>query len=881
MKKFYTWKDIETELRLHRLEWPEGWNAINVYSDCIEIFTDLKKEEDYFWTQLFGKMYQAGERCLVLPFNGQKLEIIYECDPDLWPGRRRIKPLFKSIYTSQDVKADLPVDELPGKPVLAFHSYKGGVGRTLSVISFAKEITEKFAGNKKLLIIDADIEAPGLTWMAEEQKNINEISYLDILSLIYSDSVTEELIKNIGQIVEKSILTIEAETYSAQHYFIPVYREWIQLLNIYASPEKILDVDQNKYMLAEFFSRLGEALHVDAVLMDLRAGISEYSAPFIFDPRVKRFFVSSTSRQSVMGVGLILQQVMEHYREGDNIPQILLTMIPPSDALDEEKRTEIQKKLAEPILHKTIEEMEAGEGDRLGGSFISSFEFESGLIHLEGISHVCDKLKNTKMSQGTARIVEEMFGADRPRNGKEELDKERTRSVLKRLHCIAKDEIVAEGSLSSNMLCTDVIQRIERNYRREIPRLVVLGAKGSGKTYLYKQLLIKKEWGAFIQSINQQSQIAENRDTYIIPVLASEDRKELIKPLMDCISNAQNRLNEVEILGNIYSENEDKIKAYKAEDHGEVEWKNFWRSLLLETMGVTGDFSDLEEILQRQRKRVVFILDGIENIFNENPLERNSMIAINSLIRGILNDINELSLGNIGIIIFFRKDLAEDALSTNWVQFSSQYAQFELSWSQTEALRLALWLAIQADESLYPGMPVMNVSGEIIEQQLNRLWGMKLGKDDSKEAYSSRWITAALSDFNGQLQARDIVRFLMFATENYASVELKYPDRYIMPAEVRNAISFCSDEKVKEIRQEIRSLIGVFEKLENLEEEVKILPLDMEKIPLESREIAALMKQGYLRIYKEQYYLPEIIRLHFGFKYLTGARPKVLALLKK
>lgn len=881
MKKIYTWKDIEIELKLHRSEWPEEWNDINVYNDCIEIFTTSEKEEGHFWTQLFGKMYRAEENCLTLPLTGRQLEIVYECDPDLWPGGRRVKPLFKSVYTSQDAKMALPMGELPGKPVWAFHSFKGGVGRTLSLISFAKEITEKSAGNKKLLIVDADIEAPGLTWMAEEQKNIGDISYLDILSLLHSDSVTEGLVKDISQIAEKSMITIEAETYSAQHYFIPVYQEQTQLLDIYASPEKILDVDQNKFVLTEFFSRLGEALHVDAVLMDLRAGISEYSAPYVFDPRVKRFFVSSTSRQSVMGVGLILQQVMENYREGDNIPQILLTMIPPFTALDEEKRTEIQRQLAEPVLLKTMVEEETGEGDRLGGSFISDFKFDERLIHLEGISHVCGMLKNTEMSESTARIVEEIFGTDSQESGKEELDKERIRNVLEKLHLIAKDEIAAEGSLSSNMLCTDVIQRIERTYRRDIPRLVILGAKGSGKTYLYKQLLIKKEWGAFIQSINQQAQIPGEEDTYIIPVLATEDRVELIKPLEDCIDNAQNELDGVEITRNIYSKNEDKIKAYKAAEHGEIEWKKFWRSLLLETVGASGDFSDLEEILQRQGKRIVFILDGIENIFNENPLERNSMIAINALLRGILNEITELSLGNIGILVFFRKDLAEDALSTNGAQFFSQYAQFELSWSQTEALRLALWLAIQADEALNPGMAVMNASGDVIEQQLNKLWGMKLGKDDSKEAYSSRWITAALSDFNGQLQARDIVRFLMFATKNYASVELKYLDRYIMPAEVRSSISFCSDEKIKEIRQEIRSLVGVFEKLEDLEDEAKILPLDMEKIPLESREISALMKQGYLRIYKKQYYMPEIIRLHFGFKYQTGARPKVLALIKK
>ena len=160
-------------------------------------------------------------------------------------------------------------------------------------------------------------------------------------------------------------------------------------------------------------------------------------------------------------------------------------------------------------------------------------------------------------------------------------------------------------------------------------------------------------------------------------------------------------------------------------------------------------------------------------------------------------------------------------------------------------------------------------------------WGSKLGRDDSKEAFTSRWVIAALSDFNGQLQARDIVRFLMYSTENSAAVNLLYKDRFLMPSEIRKAIIPCSNGKVEEIKQEIRSLYGVFEKLETIREEEKTLPLNLEKLPLTSEEISAMIKQGYLKIYKEQYYIPEIIRHHFGFRYQTGARPKVLALLLK
>lgn len=62
-------------------------------------------------------------------------------------------------------------------------------------------------------------------------------------------------------------------------------------------------------------------------------------------------------------------------------------------------------------------------------------------------------------------------------------------------------------------------------------------------------------------------------------------------------------------------------------------------------------------------------------------------------------------------------------------------------------------------------MPIENASQEIVEKYLIKLWGLKLGRNSSNEAYASRWILAALSDFNGQLQARDIIRFLKYASK--------------------------------------------------------------------------------------------------------------------
>lgn len=211
---------------------------------------------------------------------------------------------------------------------MAFHSYKGGVGRTLSLISLAREISEIYGNQKKLLIIDADLEAPGLTWMLGQGQNAEKISYLDLLELLHFNTVDDNFTQSVAKLVETNVIKIETEKLEVEHYFLPVYRQKDQMMNIYSSPEKVIAVQKDKYIITEFLSRLGAVLKTDMVLVDLRAGITEFSAPFLFDPRVQKYFISSTSMQSIKGTNLILEEIWRKVAGGHHNSKLLLTMIP-------------------------------------------------------------------------------------------------------------------------------------------------------------------------------------------------------------------------------------------------------------------------------------------------------------------------------------------------------------------------------------------------------------------------------------------------------------------------------------------------------------------------------------------------------------------------
>ena len=107
------------------------------------------------------------------------------------------------------------------------------------------------------------------------------------------------------------------------------------------------------------------------------------------------------------------------------------------------------------------------------------------------------------------------------------------------------------------------------------------------------------------------------------------------------------------------------------------------------------------------------------------------------------------------------------------------------------------------------------------------MWGKKLGSDNSREARSEEWFLAALSDYNLQIQARDIVFFLAQAARDSASEDnntTRWLDRLLTPQAMRKALPVSSREKINAIAQENAPVGHIFDRLQEL-------PADTRKIP--------------------------------------------------
>lgn len=883
---YYTWHDIERAFKFEfKDKWHKCWNEIDVYDDEIVISVQPNSIEIYksdfssLLKEFFGGRFSIENNEIDLDYKNNKLRISYEENEEEYGEPI---PLFKA--QNRTYKEDSKIEILKGKPVIAFHSYKGGTGRTLSLLStvFSSSSLKNKDKPYKLLIVDGDLEAPGLTWLAAEQ-NICDFSFLDALSIIHGEENWREAMPFIAKRLNTSIIEIPTGEQISEHYFLPAYREPYQLIDMPVTPQLAVQMIDRQWIIGDFLSELGASVGADLVLVDLRAGVSEYSAPLLFDNRIQKVFVTATSMQSKKGLNSILKEVYKTPLTSEQLlPNIFVTMIPPDWAEDKDFEKIKKEQIKEDILKDVnILDDKAIENDlEIPFRF---FDFAQQLIHLDGFESTNKKLIGTQMSKEVNKFVEDIYFQGQyvvDANAGEviSIKEEQKETFLQSLLKIASEREYAEQSTVYKFLVTSSFKNIIQKFKYDIPLAVILGTKGSGKTFMYNQLLNSLTWQDFRNKVEVNS---DSKNTIVVPFLFSKNNlssTDFINSLNKNIDYANENLGFKIKLENIVTATS-QIPSY--ENTTQIDWKNIWKKELFKIIGMDfNSFDELSNYLEKMNKKVVFIVDGIEDIFQNTQENTSQKMATRVLIQDIMNELRTFSKSRIGLIVFSRLDIAENAIEQNWGQFKSQYESYELKWNRSEALRLILWLAKEANfESKVND--IEKASEEILIEALYPLWGVKLGSNQSNNAKSADWVLAALSDLKGRLQARDIVRFLIETTRGSLKSKDAYTDRYLTPTAIRNSIEPCSTEKIKEIEKEMISVKLIFDKFRRTSIDKRFLPLKVTSYKLNNSEIEFLIQQGFLIKLDDGYYMPEIIRYGLEFSYKARGRSKVLSMLKK
>jgi hypothetical protein len=454
----------------------------------------------------------------------------------------------------------------------------------------------------------------------------------------------------------------------------------------------------------------------------------------------------------------------------------------------------------------------------------------------------------------------------------------------------------AESGESDDLLVTKSLKNLASNHVEELPRVVCIGAKGAGKTFNYVQLAHFERWHHFLEKTRISPVLGT--DSFIFPLLQSNTLKD--KALQKIEQARKAFITHIDASSFSPSHLNDDIKRALSDQLPEDEWSAFWIEVLYKTIKKTSEsqrsnqanqakLAELDVYLKEKQVRVIFLFDGLEDIFLDIASNKAEQMAVRALL-GIPYHLGEIRQPNIGLIIFLRRDFLRHAIPQNQGQFENLYKAYDLSWNFDSFLRLIYWICVQSKIIDAVDKNTDKLTSKEINQFLENFWGKKLGQDNSKEAITVNWVYAALSDFNGRLQARDIVRLLLYSAdyglEHQELFEKWKKTRLLPPKAIRQSITHCSLKKVKEAKEEYLLFKQWASKIAKFPADKRRVPFAPEQLEMEPKTIEILKDIGVIYEDKEineseRFYIPEIFRTGLGFTYADRGRKRILVLKRK
>jgi MinD-like ATPase involved in chromosome partitioning or flagellar assembly len=901
-----TWFDIKRKIARETANGnnlPDGIVKISCFSSALEIGIqnqDDRAKANSILKEWFGDWYQESEQIIQLDIDNAYLPVEFILIDNSSSFSPSIRPFWQEVAYLQDNKDSNQSDNfLPNayqdKPeIIAFYSFKGGVGRTLHLAAYilallarAKEINKEV----KILVIDSDLEAPGLTYWQKHENQQATVSFLDFLEVYqYPNPSLETALSWVTQEIKKTAKQQNRSTL----YFLPAFIEEEELLDTPILPENLARNPSGAWEVADAIYQLGKKLAVDYIFIDLRAGLSEISSPILFDSRTQRFLVTTLNEQSCQGIRMVLEKIgllapSDSKIEAGNYydPSIIISFLTPelrSLPAFEESLERLQAAYVEP-------ENEILDVARLD---IKETYFAQELLYVNNWQEAQNKLNSTSLMALAIRWAEDKLSSDNRTNIESVSSENSPLDEVKKLRDTCDKYIYAETGQGEDLLITEPLKNLVRNFQDKLPNVISIGAKGAGKTFNYIQLSRLQSWENFLNKVDFQNQENSLKNpSLIFPLLQSQNLNDDAKNILEeARQNVNNRLNNDYKFSS--SDLRDRItQSLSNEDWTEVDWTNFW---IKEISGVVGyssencDLHRLHEYLQEKKSQIIFLFDGLEDTFPDIATNNHQQKALKALIDNLPNKLSEIRESNLGLIVFLRRDFLRYTITQNSQQFESLYRNYDLSWNLESFIKLSYWLCVQSSVINACSQDLVDCSIEDLREKLELLWGKKLGLDNSKEAKSANWIFAALTDFNGRLQARDIVRFLYYAANITVEKkeEIQFPrwsnSRLLPPQAIRCALEPCSQEKVREAKEEYPIFKTWVE--ENLPKySDKKIPFSLEQFNLDATTVNVLEQMGVIYEDKDKeeavrYYMPEIFREGLGFS-SQGARPRVIALKRK
>lgn len=384
--------------------------------------------------------------------------------------------------------------------IATFYSYKGGMGRTTTMISYAMHLA--LNQNKRVVVIDCDFEAPG---------------YLNFFNLSKHNKLIKGQVNGLVELLADMSFAKNADIIDINNYFINVADDndssFSKLSNIYIMPAGNLnetaedDSNSNRMQYLEGLSRLNISdkkfaisnfqklidainnyIQPDVILIDSRTGFNDiigFASVYLSDLVVGFYGYNA---QTVPG----LLSMLDSYYDNDYKLMIISSILPKEDGeqlfndeqqeiLEYSKRVHGEEKDVPTILplHRNHElELIGAHSANVKDyiHFISHNSFEDYKVIFKELDQI---LISENSEIGQMGEVQQRFTEDTRAIELRNTILKNLQTTLSNIQSFAEQTQIDEKTFFFRDCMNDLFDE---------NKFIIRGYKGTGKTYLYKAL---------------------------------------------------------------------------------------------------------------------------------------------------------------------------------------------------------------------------------------------------------------------------------------------------------------------------------------------------------------------------------------------------------
>ena len=407
-------------------------------------------------------------------------------------------------------------------PIVTFYSYKGGMGRTTTMVSYAMDLAIHL--NKRVVVVDCDLEAPGYLnfFDLSANKDLRQgrknglVEFMSDLKVLNNEGKEKlelsDYIVNVGDSANinepalNNIWLIPAGNLNmnyaggGEEINLRDYLEGLSKINL----SNVNEVVDNFKILID---KIKKSINPDIILLDSRTGFNDIfgTAAFYLSSCVVGFF--GFSRQTQPG---LINLVNNYYSQENSFKMILVFSILPtnedSQILEDDLYREVNKMIdrkateekAKPMpfsLHRNhcLEQIGIGEkpNDVAFVKLVRDKKFNDYISIFDAISDICwEKPKEEEQELTNVERNEEVeikqtealninYTEDTSPLILRNVILRHLKSIFSNIKMFAEDTKIEESQFFYRKCMQDFFKP---------DKFIIQGYKGTGKTYLYRAL---------------------------------------------------------------------------------------------------------------------------------------------------------------------------------------------------------------------------------------------------------------------------------------------------------------------------------------------------------------------------------------------------------